>query len=227
MECHTILNSQLSFIENKCLLDSSDFNFINKTINDIFDKTSDNLKLFFHPEKVGELSEKISIQSNNHSQVEIIAKIKNVWLSVGIVKFVFRWGKSLLAPDETSELKSNDYNAMLDYIKIFDEFQGTGLGSKALKLWLSHMDELKIPLIILGIDSKIPYAASLYQKVGFKFTKQTMISMISWYNKLPESECRIQKTGAEALHAQNEFLADSTRKLDGSTVFMIRYNPNF
>lgn len=215
-------------------LRSTDFRSLRDVIKEIFNKArTEHLQLVFPDLGYFDIAEKISRENSQGKQtatktkVEIIADIEGKRREVGKIDFWFRVGKCQLADEETSHFKQEDYFAYLDYIEIKPEFQGKGFSSVALRLWHNCIDELNLPLTILGVSSKIPYAAMTYKKAGYEFTKATINHLTDWYRGLPESERVIEPTkrlGDEILQSQNEYLANSARGLgEGHTAFMIRF----
>lgn len=216
-------------------LQSKDFRTIKDYLKNIFDNAStENLQLFFPNMGYLDVAKKLSdencqnARTTTSTHVYILSKVENTWMEVGKINFVFRVGMSLLAKEETSHLGQEDYFAFLEFIEIYPNFQGQGLASRTLRIWHACMDKL-VPLTILGVDSKVPYAALTYKKAGYEFTKKTIHDINNWYQKLPDNErILIKSPHTEILQAQNEFLADSSRMLKGvyDHAFMIRWNSN-
>jgi diamine N-acetyltransferase len=60
-------------------------------------------------------------------------------------------------------------NYLIDKIMISDEFQGKGLGKKAMELMIEKLkSESKYKKICLCVDLKNEIALSLYRKLGFR-----------------------------------------------------------
>jgi hypothetical protein len=107
------------------------------------------------------------------------------------------------------------HRAYLDYVEINPEHQGNKYCSDALRIFNKLMDGIGADYIQLELDSRTPYAGSIYHKAGYKFEQATANCIQATFGKNKDSQVAI-----------NEYLKDSSKPVKNCVgVMMIRYNP--
>jgi hypothetical protein len=135
---------------------------------------------------------------------------------VGICQITFGVGNSTLihADESLKEFTNKAYYAVIEFIKINEEYRNQGYSKKAMKLLSNFFDLLRIDYSALIVVSTNPKTAQIYVDSGYKFMNKTLNFIKLWGQSI---------NIADENEAIKKFLEDSTISLGpGRAVYMMR-----